>query len=214
MTSLIVLKLKTTPILIYLPFISIILFTVLILTIDMNINLILISLQLLYTLISILWSLFLFYDLFSSEKYEYLKDIYIPWLGRLLLSFFILLTFLLMLNILIISSIFESISFFSTFSLILSQIFVSSTIVLILFALCGNVTFPLTVSFLYFSAELATFGQSKYLYHLWALDFIFDYSFEGLLNIIILNLVFGFSCYLVFRFILTQKHISDLFKKS
>lgn len=203
MASLIRLKLKTIPMLMYLPGASIG-FTVLLIMIlpEIKLHVIMIMLQLLYTIVAILWSLFLFYDFFSLNKFGYLKNIYLPHFGKLLLSFFVLLSFFLVLNLIIIFNLYDGIYFWPSFLLIASQMIISAVSVLILFALAGNVTFPLALTFLYLSAELATFGQSNYLYHLLALDFVYDYSFKGVLNLIVLNTIFGLSGYTVFRLLL------------
>lgn len=203
MVSLIRLKLKTIPILMCLPG-AIMVFTVLLIVVfpEIKLYVVMIMLQLLYTIVAILWSLFLFHDFFSLNKFDYLKNIYLPHFGKLLLSFLILLSFFLVLNLMIIFTLYDGNYFWPSFLLIASQMIISSVSVLILFALTGNVIFPLALTFLYLSAEIATFGQSNYLYHSLALDFVYEYSFKRVLNFIVLNTIFGLSGYMVFRLLL------------
>ena len=203
MISLVKLKLKAIPTLIFIPVAIVILSALQLLFMPyIKLHVVMISLQIFYTVVAAVWSLFLFYDLFSVDKFSYLSKIYFPRLGKLLVSFFFLLLFFLMLNLFLISQIHEGFSIWPSFFLIASQMLISGISSLILFALVGNVTLPLSLAFLYLSAELATFGQNKYLYHLFILGFNYSYALNDLLNVIVLNILIGIIQYMIFRLLM------------
>lgn len=86
-----------------------------------------------------------------------------------------------------------------TLILLLTQIFLSSIVSLILFTIFKDISIAMSLIFLYMSVELATFGNHTYLYHVFYLDLQETLHFPNIISLSLLNFVVGLMGYKIFK---------------
>lgn len=175
-------------------FVFALMFLLIILKVVDNVNILTVTLQVGSISLAFLWTLFLFEDLFTSSaagllslfyRYKFRKIIFLFFSTRLIFP----VTALLLLLEIVYK---ETFSFLAIYCLIISQVFLISTLAVLALSLCRSTTIPLSILCLYLSVELATFGGSSFLYHAMYLSFYEDYSFSHIMNIVVPNLLISF----------------------
>lgn len=205
MNSLIRLKTKSLGAYRYILILTFLVMLFLIVFIDFDdINKLIIILQLLLNVLVFVGTVYLFYDLFKKVSFKFMlsfyrykiKIIYVIFLGILIVPVFFLLV--------IINYTYDDFNLFPTLLLLFSQMFLSGIISLILQLLFKDTTITISLFFLYISVELATFGTSKYLFHI--MYFILDktITFNDILILSMLNISFGLVSYKVFKHYITE----------
>lgn len=197
MRRLVYLKGKALGWLLYLPLL--LLFTMLLLVIsasDSQVNAVVIVLQLAFVTLSILWAIYLFYDLFGTGNFSYLWLYYRGRFGGMILLYQTILSVPLLLIMLIMEIKFQShLNFVATFLFIISQLFIAGVITIFILAVLGDLDWVITLFFLYISIELATFGENGYLYSLLYLNLEHGVGYTTLLNLGTVHFLLGLITY-------------------
>lgn len=190
----------------YLPFVSLMLISVLITTISFdNVNVLFILVQLFFVPLASLWTIYLFYDLFTEENIQFFWAFYKSNLLKILGMFFLVFVIPLILIVTAIEIKYANeFLALATLLLLISQVFIVSIVNLIIFGITKDVSTTLSAFFLYISADLATFGESRFLYHFFLLNLNEIIKYTDILNLTLLNLLFGFLAYKIFRVLITE----------
>jgi hypothetical protein len=197
MRSLVYLKGKAIGWLLYLPLLLLITMLVLVISVsDSQVNAVVIVLQLSFVTLSILWAIYLFYDLFGTGNFSYLWLYYRVRFGRMILLYLTILSVPLLLIMLIMEMKFQSqLNFVATFFFIISQSILGGVFTLFILAVLGDVDWVITLFFLYISVELTTFGKNDYLYSLFYLNLEHGVGYTTLLNLGTVHFLFGLITY-------------------
>lgn len=168
-----------------------------------NVNVVIVLLQLTFIPLVCIWALYLFYDLFGTGNFQFMWLYYKANIEKILIMFFVVLFIPLLSLIIAIELRFDEFQALPTLMLLLTQSLISAVVSLILFAVFGDVSIPITLIFLYISAELATFGSNKYLYHIFFLNLQKSVNFSNTIDLALLNLLFGLFGYKIFKLLIT-----------
>jgi hypothetical protein len=204
MINLLQLKSKTLGWVLYVPLVILVVMLFLIFGIpNNNVNVVIVLLQLTFIPLACIWALYLFYDLFGTGNFQHMWLYYKGNIEKILIMFFVILFIPLLSLIIAIEFRFDEFKALPTLMLLLTQCLISVVVSLILFAVFGDVSIPITLIFLYISAELATFGSSKYLYHIFFLNLQESLNFTNIIDLALLNLLFGLIGYKIFKLLIT-----------
>ncbi|MBA2871554.1 FlaA1/EpsC-like NDP-sugar epimerase [Anoxybacillus calidus] len=168
-----------------------------------NVNVVIVLLQLTFIPLVCIWTLYLFYDLLGTGNFQYMWLYYKTNIEKILIMFFVVLFIPLISLIIAIEFRFDEFQTLPILMLLFTQCLISAVVSLILFAVFGDVSIPITLIFLYISAELATFGSSKYLYHIFFLNLQESLNFTNTISLALLNLLFGLVGYKIFKLLIT-----------
>ncbi|WP_318619355.1 hypothetical protein [Priestia megaterium] len=145
----------------------------------------------------------LFYDLIATNSSTFLYTFYRGKTHKI----YLLCLGLYMAPVLIICVLmgiyFENLNSLAAFALLLSQIFLFSTFCLVVFTIISDLSITISLFILYISAEVATFGDNNYLYHMFYMDLHQMVSFSTVSSTLVLNIIVGLLSYKVFKSILS-----------
>ncbi|MDF2052728.1 hypothetical protein [Priestia megaterium] len=174
-------------------------FSFIVLKVFDNANTIFLFTQLIFVPLFGILVLCLFYDLFATKSSTFLYTFYRGKAYKVyLLCLGLYMMPLLMLCVLI-SICYEPFNSLAAFFLLSSQVLLFSTLSLIIFILLSDMSITISLFILYISAEVATFGENNYLYHMFYMDLHQMVSFSNVSSTLVLNLIIGLLGYKVFK---------------
>lgn len=155
--------------------------------------------QLIFIPITTFIILYLFNDLFGTKNSLFLHTYYKKNIFKIYtLSLFI---FMIPLSFICfsIATQYKDFNGIAAFFLLFTELFLFSSLSLLLFVFVGDISVIITVFVLYISNEIASFGSFDYIYHIFFMNLQDNINFSTTINSIVLNLILGILSYRILK---------------